>query len=126
MTATRLAVSTASSHTTTLMASNMSTSELSKLTVPQLRALCKERKLTGYSKLGKSALLLKLADPGAVPAAAQAQPFASAKHAHISSVQALYAGGSSAKRQRYHSESEDHRNSGSSQAISPPPPLIPG
>ncbi|KAI0081570.1 hypothetical protein K474DRAFT_1768489 [Panus rudis PR-1116 ss-1] len=31
--------------------------ELSKLTVPQLRALCKERKLTGYSKLGKGALV---------------------------------------------------------------------
>ncbi|KAJ3519242.1 hypothetical protein NM688_g9329 [Phlebia brevispora] len=107
------------------MASNTSTSELSKLTVPQLKVLCKERKLTGYSKLGKNALLLKLADSGAVPAA-QVQPSASAKHAHISSVQALYAGVNLAKRQGPHSESENHLNSGTSHAISPPPPLIPG
>ncbi|KLO12214.1 hypothetical protein SCHPADRAFT_875780 [Schizopora paradoxa] len=30
------------------------------LTVPQLKALCKEKKITGYSKLGKSALIEKL------------------------------------------------------------------
>ncbi|KDQ10169.1 hypothetical protein BOTBODRAFT_498998 [Botryobasidium botryosum FD-172 SS1] len=35
--------------------------DLSKLTVPALKALCKERKLVGYSKLGKKALLEKLA-----------------------------------------------------------------
>lgn len=32
------------------------------LTVPQLKALCKELKITGYSKLGKAALLEKLAE----------------------------------------------------------------
>lgn len=44
-------------------------SELSRLTVPQLKALCKERRITGYSKLGKAALLEKLkpAAPGAQP-----------------------------------------------------------
>ena len=36
------------------------TAELSKLTVPQLKALCKERRITGYSKLGKAALLERL------------------------------------------------------------------
>ncbi|EED81043.1 predicted protein [Postia placenta Mad-698-R] len=34
--------------------------DLGKLTVPQLKALCKERKITGYSKLGKNALIDKL------------------------------------------------------------------
>ncbi|OBZ68981.1 hypothetical protein A0H81_11083 [Grifola frondosa] len=45
--------------------------DISKLTVPQLKALCKERKITGYSKLGKQALLQKLAPCGsfAVPPA---------------------------------------------------------
>ena len=33
---------------------------LQKLTVPQLKALCKEQKITGYSKLGKAALIEKL------------------------------------------------------------------
>ncbi|KAF8120573.1 hypothetical protein EV363DRAFT_1589631 [Boletus edulis] len=37
-------------------------SDLSKLTVPQLKALCKERRITGYSKLSKAALLQKLAE----------------------------------------------------------------
>ena len=35
-------------------------SNLAKLTIPQLKALCKERKITGYSKLSKPELLLKL------------------------------------------------------------------
>ena len=34
----------------------------SKLTVPQLKALCKERKITGYSKLSKPALVQKLVE----------------------------------------------------------------
>ncbi|KAH0831907.1 hypothetical protein J3R83DRAFT_12790 [Lanmaoa asiatica] len=37
-------------------------SDLSKLTVPQLKALCKERRITGYSKLGKAALLQRLTE----------------------------------------------------------------
>ena len=36
------------------------TASLQKLTVPQLKALCKEQKITGYSKLGKAALIEKL------------------------------------------------------------------
>ncbi|TDL17847.1 hypothetical protein BD410DRAFT_793879 [Rickenella mellea] len=36
--------------------------DISKLTVPQLKARCKELKLVGYSKLGKGALLQKLAE----------------------------------------------------------------
>ncbi|KAJ7645481.1 hypothetical protein DFH06DRAFT_1283250 [Mycena polygramma] len=35
-------------------------SELKKLTVPQLKALCKEKKISGYSKLGKDAIVQKL------------------------------------------------------------------
>lgn len=50
-----------------------STSDLSKLTVPQLKALCKERGLTGYSKLAKAALLQKLAGV-AVPKKAISTP----------------------------------------------------
>lgn len=42
-------------------------SDLSKLTVPQLKALCKERRITGYSKLAKAALLQKLAEVAAAP-----------------------------------------------------------
>lgn len=38
------------------------TTNLTKLTIPQLKALCKERKITGYSKLSKPGLLLKLGD----------------------------------------------------------------
>ncbi|TFY75872.1 hypothetical protein EWM64_g8140 [Hericium alpestre] len=49
--------------------------DLSKLTVPQLKALCKDRKLTGYSKLGKAALLVKLGGNGGnAPAPAAASP----------------------------------------------------
>lgn len=40
--------------------------DLSKLTVPQLKSLCKERNLTGYSKLGKAALLLKLTESATI------------------------------------------------------------
>lgn len=46
----------------TTMASNGPPSDLSKLTVPQLKALCKERRITGYSKLGKAALLQRLTE----------------------------------------------------------------
>lgn len=35
--------------------------DISKLTVAQLKAICKERKIAGYSKLGKPALIQKLA-----------------------------------------------------------------
>ncbi|TFK27997.1 hypothetical protein FA15DRAFT_753800 [Coprinopsis marcescibilis] len=38
----------------------MDTGELARLTVPQLKALCKERRITGYSKLNKTGLLQKL------------------------------------------------------------------
>ncbi|KAG2009835.1 hypothetical protein CC2G_012719 [Coprinopsis cinerea AmutBmut pab1-1] len=37
-----------------------STDDLTKLTIPQLKALCKDRKITGFSKLNKLALLQKL------------------------------------------------------------------
>jgi hypothetical protein len=33
-----------------------------KLTVPQLRTLCKDKKITGYSKLGKGAIIQKLVE----------------------------------------------------------------
>ena len=39
-------------------------SNLSKLTVAQLKAICKERRIVGYSKLGKAALLRKLGELG--------------------------------------------------------------
>ncbi|KAI9443466.1 hypothetical protein H4582DRAFT_1924954 [Lactarius indigo] len=44
-------------------------SGLSKLNVSQLKAICKERRIVGYSKLGKAALIRKLADlvPSAPP-----------------------------------------------------------
>ncbi len=38
------------------------TIDFSKLTVPQLKAICKERKIVGYSKLGKPALIERLRD----------------------------------------------------------------
>ncbi|KAI0632467.1 hypothetical protein C8Q77DRAFT_1176940 [Trametes polyzona] len=38
--------------------------DLSKLTVARLKALCKERKIAGYSKLGKQALIQKLVESG--------------------------------------------------------------
>lgn len=40
--------------------SNTTAGDLAKLTVPQLKVLCKERRIVGYSKLGKAALLSKL------------------------------------------------------------------
>jgi len=40
--------------------SGLAPNDLTKLTVPQLKALCKDRHITGYSKLTKSALLHKL------------------------------------------------------------------
>jgi hypothetical protein len=36
--------------------------DLSKLNVAQLKAICKERRIVGYSKLGKAALICKLAE----------------------------------------------------------------
>jgi hypothetical protein len=36
------------------------TEDLKKLTIPLLKALCKDRKITGYSKLGKNAIIQKL------------------------------------------------------------------
>lgn len=39
--------------------------DLSKMTVPQLKALCKERRIPGYSKLGKTALIQTLSEGNA-------------------------------------------------------------
>jgi hypothetical protein len=47
-------------------------SDLSKLTVSQLKALCKERRIVGYSKLGKAALLRKLAELTSGPSLSRA------------------------------------------------------
>ncbi|KAI9465027.1 hypothetical protein BJY52DRAFT_1209866 [Lactarius psammicola] len=47
------------------MSSALSTvlpSDLSKLNVSQLKAICKERRIVGYSKLGKAALIRKIAE----------------------------------------------------------------
>ncbi|KAF8208798.1 hypothetical protein K438DRAFT_1667040 [Mycena galopus ATCC 62051] len=51
-------------------------SELKKLTVPQLKALCKEKRIVGYSKLGKDAIIQKLltATGPNVPASAEPAP----------------------------------------------------
>jgi hypothetical protein len=40
----------------------MASNDLTKLTVPQLKAICKDRRITGYSKLTKNALILKLSE----------------------------------------------------------------
>lgn len=40
---------------------------LSKLNVAQLKAICKERRIVGYSKLGKAALLRKLGELSSLP-----------------------------------------------------------
>jgi len=45
---------------TTIPGDFSTTAGLAKLTVPQLKGLCKERRIVGYSKLGKAALLQKL------------------------------------------------------------------
>jgi hypothetical protein len=37
-------------------------SDLSKMNVPQLKAICKQRRIVGYSKLGKAALIRKLGE----------------------------------------------------------------
>ncbi|KAI0669193.1 hypothetical protein C8Q78DRAFT_1042116 [Trametes maxima] len=64
--------------------SDNKSADLSKLTVAQLKALCKERKISGYSKLGKPALIQKLLDSGysvgneANPAAGSSAPTAAA------------------------------------------------
>jgi hypothetical protein len=42
--------------------SSSAASNLTNLTVPQLKVLCKERRITGYSKLPKSAIIQKLTD----------------------------------------------------------------
>ncbi|KAH9999615.1 hypothetical protein BJV74DRAFT_161905 [Russula compacta] len=42
-------------------------SNLSKLNVTQLRAICKERRIVGYSKLAKAALLRKLGELSSLP-----------------------------------------------------------
>ncbi|KAJ7134474.1 hypothetical protein C8R44DRAFT_610238, partial [Mycena epipterygia] len=48
--------------------STMSTeAELKKLTVPQLKVLCKEKRITGYSKLGKDAIIQKLLGTAVTP-----------------------------------------------------------
>lgn len=44
------------------MSSPLSLASLKKLTVPQLKALCKEQHITGYSKLPKDAIIQKLLD----------------------------------------------------------------
>lgn len=36
--------------------------DLSKLNVSQLKAICKERRIVGYSKLGKAAIICKLTE----------------------------------------------------------------
>ncbi|EJC97911.1 uncharacterized protein FOMMEDRAFT_162254 [Fomitiporia mediterranea MF3/22] len=46
------------------------TADYSKFTVPQLKARCKELKLTGYSKLGKATLLEKHSQYGNTPSTA--------------------------------------------------------
>jgi hypothetical protein len=42
--------------------SSSSSANLTNLTVPQLKVLCKERRITGYSKLSKGAIIQKLTD----------------------------------------------------------------
>lgn len=48
--------------------------DLSKLTVSQLKAICKERRIVGYSKLGKAALVRKLGELGPSSPSAQSTP----------------------------------------------------
>lgn len=58
--------------------------DLCKLTVPQLKALCKERRIVGYSKLGKAALIQKLNDAASSEISRKAST--SGQGAHSSSV----------------------------------------
>jgi hypothetical protein len=44
------------------MSSPLSSASLKKLTIPQLKALCKEQHITGYSKIPKNAIIQKLLD----------------------------------------------------------------
>ena len=45
-----------------LMATQLNATDLKKLSVPQLKLLCKEKTVTGYSKLNKDAIVAKLLD----------------------------------------------------------------
>lgn len=44
--------------------SSLTTMSLQKLNLPQLKALCKEKKIIGYSKLNKDALVQKILASG--------------------------------------------------------------
>jgi hypothetical protein len=55
-----MADSSSYSHQNWTTCATLASMDLNKLTVPQLKALCKEKKLTGYSKLNKPALIAKL------------------------------------------------------------------
>lgn len=58
-----------------MQVSELATAEdLNKLTVPQLKAICKERKITGYSKLSKNAIVQKILDLGNNPSSKHALP----------------------------------------------------
>ena len=50
------------SNTAFKMSPSLSLASLKKLTVPQLKALCKEKHITGYSKIPKDAIIQKLLD----------------------------------------------------------------
>ena len=52
------------------MSAILAEGDLKKLTVPQLKAICKQRNITGYSKLQKSAIIQKLLPNHADPSSA--------------------------------------------------------